>query len=70
MGFLKGKTTIITGGGRPEPLEDGSEGSIGYGIAVAYDKECANIDLTGRNVKKREDAKEELERLYGAKGHN
>lgn len=67
MGYLKGKTAIITGGGRPEPLEDGSAGSIGYGIAVAYAKEGANLVLTGRNVKKLEDAKEELERLYGIK---
>lgn len=67
MGFLKGKTAIITGGGRPEPLEDGSAGSIGYGIAVAYAKVDANLVLTGRNVKKLEDAKEEIERLYGVK---
>lgn len=31
MGFLKGKTAIITGGGRAV-LSDGSCGSIGYGI--------------------------------------
>ena len=35
MGFLKGKTAIITGGGRAV-LQDGSCGSIGYGIATAY----------------------------------
>lgn len=67
MGFLTGKTVIITGGGRAEPLKDGSAGSIGYGIAIAYAKEGANIVITGRNVKKLEDAKEELERLYGVK---
>lgn len=67
MGFLKGKTAIITGGGRAEPLEDGSAGSIGYGIAIAYAKEGANLVLTGRNVEKLNDAKEELERLYGVK---
>ena len=64
MGFLTGKTAIITGGGRAT-LSDGSCGSIGYGIATAYAKEGANLVLTGRNVKKLEDAKEELERLYG-----
>ena len=65
MSFLKDKVAIITGGGRAEPLEDGSAGSIGYGIATAYAKEGANLVLTGRNVKKLEEAKEELERLYG-----
>ena len=66
MSFLKGKTAIITGGGRAV-LSDGSCGSIGYGIATAYAKEGANLVLTGRNVKKLEDAKEELERLYEVK---
>jgi len=65
MSFLKGKTAIITGGGRPEPLKDGSAGSIGYGIAIAYAKEGANLVITGRNMQKLLDAKEELERLYG-----
>lgn len=67
MGFLTGKTAIITGGGRAKPLQDGSAGSIGYGIAVAYAKEGANLVLTGRNEQKLLDAKEELERLYGIK---
>lgn len=66
MGFLTGKTVIITGGGRAV-LSDGRCGSIGYGIATAYAKEGANIVITGRNVKKLEDAKEELERLYGVR---
>lgn len=66
MGFLTGKTVLITGGGRAV-LSDGKAGSIGYGIATAYAKEGANIVITGRNVKKLEDAKEELERLYGVK---
>lgn len=66
MGFLQGKTAIITGGGRAV-LQDGSCGSIGYGIAAAYAKEGANLVITGRNVKKLEEAKEELERLYGIK---
>lgn len=66
MGFLTGKTAIITGAGRVV-LSDGSSGSIGYGIATAYAKEGANLVITGRNVKKLEDAKEELERLYGIK---
>ena len=64
MGFLTGKTAIITGGGRAV-LSDGTCGSIGYGIATAYAKEGANLVITGRNVKKLTDAKEELERLYG-----
>ncbi len=64
MGFLTGKTAIITGGGR-SVLSDGRCGSIGYGIATAYAKEGANLVITGRNVKKLEDAKDELERLYG-----
>lgn len=66
MSFLEGKTTIITGAGRAA-LSDGRCGSIGYGIATAYAKEGANLTITGRNVKKLEDAKEELERLYGVK---
>lgn len=66
MGFLTGKTVIITGGGRAV-LRDGRCGSIGYGIATAYAKEGANIVITGRNVQKLTDAKEELERLYGVK---
>ncbi|MBQ4600840.1 MAG: SDR family oxidoreductase [Oscillospiraceae bacterium] len=66
MGYFEGKTVVITGGGRAV-LDDGSAGSIGYGIATAYAKEGANIVITGRNVKKLEDAKEELERLYGVK---
>ncbi len=66
MGFLAGKTVIITGGGRAV-LSDGKAGSIGYGIATAYAKEGANIVITGRNVQKLNDAKEELERLYGVK---
>jgi NAD(P)-dependent dehydrogenase (short-subunit alcohol dehydrogenase family) len=60
MGFLTGKTAIITGAGRAV-LSDGRCGSIGYGIATAYAKEGANLVITGRNVKKLADAKEELE---------
>ncbi|MBE5817240.1 MAG: SDR family oxidoreductase [Clostridiales bacterium] len=66
MGFLTGKTAIITGAGR-SVLDDGRCGSIGYGIATAYAKEGANLVITGRNVQKLEDAKEELERLYSIK---
>lgn len=66
MGFLSGKTVLITGGGRAV-LSDGKAGSIGYGIATAYAKEGANIVITGRNLQKLQDAKEELERLYGVK---
>ena len=67
MSFLKDKVAIITGGGKATPLQDGSAGSIGYGIATAYAKEGANLVLTGRNMQKLLDAKEELERLYGVK---
>ena len=49
MGFLTGKTVILTGGGRAV-LENGGCGSIGYGIATAYAKEGANLVITGRNV--------------------
>ena len=66
MGFLTGKTAIITGGGRAV-LSDGRCGSIGYGIATAYAKEGANLVITGRNVQKLEDAKAELESRYGIK---
>ena len=66
MGHLSGKTVLITGGGRAV-LSDGRPGSIGYGIAHAYAKEGANIVITGRNVQKLQDAKEELEKLYGIK---
>ena len=64
MGFLTGKTAIITGAGRATLL-NGRCGSIGYGIATAYAKEGANLVITGRNVKKLEAAKEELEQHYG-----
>ena len=66
MGFFTGKTVLITGAGRAV-LSDGRCGSIGYGIATAYAKEGANIVITGRNVKKLEDAKSELENKYGVK---
>ena len=63
MSFLKGKTLLLTGGGR-SVLSDGSAGSIGYGIAVAYAQEGANIVITGRNLGKLNDAKEQLTNLY------
>ena len=66
MGFLTGKTAIISGAVRAV-MKDGSCGSIGYGIATAYAKEGANLVITGRNVKKLEAAKQELESLYGIK---
>ena len=66
MSFFKGKTVIITGAGKAV-LTDGSCGSIGYGIATAFAKEGANLVLTGRNLKKLEDAKEDLEQNYGIK---
>ena len=67
MGFFEGKTIIITGGGKAPALKDGSAGSIGYGIAIAFAKEGANLVLTGRNEQKLLDAKAELEAQYGIK---
>ncbi|SHK18101.1 SDR family NAD(P)-dependent oxidoreductase [Hespellia stercorisuis] len=64
--LLEGKVAIITGGGKAM-TKAGDIGAIGYGIATAYAKEGANLVLTGRNVQKLEDAKEELERLYGVR---
>jgi len=64
MHTFQNKTVIITGGGKAT-LSDGSAGSIGYGIAHAFAKEGANLVITGRNLQKLLDAKEELERLYG-----
>lgn len=57
MGMYSGKTVIVTGGGKAK--------SIGYGICTAFAKEGADLAITGRNVQKLTDAKEELERLYG-----
>lgn len=59
MGEMVGKTVIITGGGKG--------GGIGYGISTAFAKAGANLVITGRNTKKMENAKEELERLYGVR---
>ena len=66
MGFLTGKTAIITGAGKAT-LSDGRCGSIGYGIATAYAKEGCNLVITGRNVSKLESAKKDLEEQYGIK---
>jgi len=66
MGYFTGKTVIITGAGKAV-LSNGRCGSIGYGIATAYAKEGANLVITGRNVKKLEDAKADLEAAYGIK---
>lgn len=62
--LLEGKTAIITGGGKAT-TNSGAIGAIGYGIAVAYAKEGANLVITGRNLTKLDAAKEELEKLYG-----
>ena len=66
MSYLKGKTVIVTGGGR-SVLSDGRCGSIGYGIATAFAKEGANLVITGRNLQKLQEAKKELEQLYGVR---
>ena len=57
MGLFTGKTVIVTGGGKAT-LKDGSAGSIGYGIDIAFAKEGANLVITGRNVAKLEAAKD------------
>ena len=62
---MKNKVVIITGGGKAAPLADGTAGSIGYGIALAFAKEGANLVITGRNEKKLLEAKQELEEAYG-----
>ncbi len=56
---FEGKVAIITGGGKG--------GGIGYGISTAYAKEGCNLVITGRSVAKMEEAKQELESLYGIK---
>ena len=66
MGLFTGKTVIVTGGGKAT-LKDGSAGSIGDGIDIAFAKEGANLVITGRNVAKLEAAKESLEAEYGVK---
>ena len=63
---MTGKTALITGAGRAT-LRNGECGAIGYGIATAFAKEGANLVITGRNVKKLEEAKTELEAKYGIK---
>ena len=57
MGKFDGKVAIITGGGKG--------GGIGYGLSTAFAKEGCSLVLTGRNNKKLDGAKEDLERLYG-----
>lgn len=66
MGMFTGKTVIVTGGGKATH-KDGSAGSIGYGIDIAFAKEGANLVITGRNVAKLEAAKESLEAEHGIK---
>lgn len=61
MGKFDGKVAIITGGGKG--------GGIGYGLSTAFAKEGANLVITGRNLEKLTNAKEELERLYGISVH-
>ena len=50
---------MITGGGKG--------GGIGYGLSTAFAKEGCDLVITGRNTRKLDDAREELERLYGVK---
>lgn len=51
---MKGKTVIITGGGK----------GIGFGVATAFAKEGADLVITGRQESALEDAKEKLEKEY------
>ncbi len=53
MANMKGKTVIITGGGK----------GLGFGIAKAFAKEGANLVITGRTASTLEKAKTELESL-------
>ena len=66
MSYFANKTAIITGEGF-SVLSDIRCGSICYGIATAYAKEGANFVITGRDVKKHERTKSELEAAYGIK---
>lgn len=42
MGMFDGKVVIVTGGDKAT-LKDGSAGSIGYGIDIAFAKEGVNL---------------------------
>ena len=66
MGFLEGKTVIVTGGGYAA-LKDGAPGSIGYGICRAFAAEGANLVVTGRNVQKLDDCKTHIEEDFKVK---
>ncbi|WP_040213086.1 SDR family NAD(P)-dependent oxidoreductase [Clostridium polynesiense] len=55
MGKFNGKVVLITGGGK----------GIGYGVAVAFAKEGADLAITGRTEKTLENAKYNLEKDYG-----
>lgn len=65
MGHLTGKTAIITVAEEPYYRWKLWLDRIWNRNGVC--KEGANLVITGRNVKKLEEAKEELERLYGIK---
>ena len=54
---LKGKNVVVTG----------ASSGMGKSITELFAKEGANLVITGRNMQKLLDAKEELERLYGVK---
>lgn len=57
MERLKGKVSIITGGGK----------GIGFGIAKAFAEEGSDIVITGRTIETLEKAKRELEDTYNAR---
>ena len=66
MKEFEGKTVIVTGAGRAT-LKNGDPGSIGYGIDIAFAKQGANLVITGRNPKKLEGAKDEIEQTFGTR---
>lgn len=57
MERLKGKVSIITGGGK----------GIGFGIAKAFAEEGSDIVITGRTIETLKKAKKELEDTYNAR---
>ncbi len=57
MKKLYNNVTIITGGGK----------GIGFGLAKAFANEGSNLVITGRVAERLQQAKEQLEKVYGVK---
>lgn len=57
MKKLYNNATIITGGGK----------GIGFGLAKAFANEGSNLVITGRVAERLQQAKEQLEKVYGVK---